>query len=355
MVSAEQRLPYDRPPLSKQVLLGLVDGDGLSFRSAAWYEQNDVDLLLGVGATALWPSERRISATDGTRLRYARVLIATGSRPRVLSRLDRYDNVSSLRTVDDSVALRDVLAMRPRLVVIGAGFIGQEVAASARSLGTHVTMVEAAARPLQGVLGDELGDWFTGLHRAEGVDLRTNCTVERIEGNGRVERLHLSDGETIEADHVVVGIGVQSNTEWLAGSGLATRNGVPVDRHGRSAIAGVLAAGDAAATFDATLGLHVPGSHWEAAARQGARAARVMLGFDAGPAPATSFWTDQYGLRIQYVGRACPSDSVSIDGEPAARNFTATFTRSGQPVAALLVNRPRSLPAVRALLEKGAP
>src|SRR5436190_1253138 len=166
IVCAEARRPYDRPPLSKQVLLGSVAEEVLSYRPGAWYEQEGVDLLLGVSATALLPRERRLALSTGARLRYGRLLIATGSRPRLLPLLASYDNVSVLRTVDDAVSLRDALAGQPRLVVIGAGFIGQEVSASARKLGAQVTMVEAAACPLEGVLGRQLGGWFEALHRA---------------------------------------------------------------------------------------------------------------------------------------------------------------------------------------------
>lgn len=355
MVCAEARTPYDRPPLSKHLLIGSVTGEALAYRAAAWYEQHDIDLLLGVRATALRPAERRLSLGTGATLRYARLLIATGSRPRTLPGLAGYDNVSVLRTVDDAIALRDALATRPRLVVIGAGFIGQEVAASARALGVRVTMIEAARCPLEGVLGPRLGGWFAGLHRAEGVGLITGTTVDRVEGNSRVERLHLSEGRVVEADHVVVGVGVHSDTGWLARSGLESSTGIPVDQDGRTAIDTIFAAGDAAATFDPVLGRHVPGSHWEAAGRQGARAARAMLGLDPGAAPLTSFWTDQYGLRIQYLGHGRPADELEIDGEPASRCFTATFVRAGRPVAALLVDRGRALPAFRELIEKGAP
>jgi NADPH-dependent 2,4-dienoyl-CoA reductase/sulfur reductase-like enzyme len=169
-----------------------------------------------------------------------------------------------------------------------------------------------------------------------------------------VERLWLSGGRAVDVDHVVVGVGVRCETDWLAGSGLENRNGVAVDADGRTAAHEIVAAGDAAATFDRALGCHIPGSHWEAAARQGARAARVMLGLTPGPSPLTGFWTDQYGIRIQYLGRAQPTDEVTIEGDPAGRSFTATFTRAGRAVAALLVDRPRSLPALRALIEKGA-
>jgi 3-phenylpropionate/trans-cinnamate dioxygenase ferredoxin reductase component len=354
MVCAEPRRPYDRPPLSKQLLLGSVAEESVAYRPAAWYEQHDIDLLLGAGAAGLRPRERRLVLAGGETLRYRRLLIATGSRPRALPLLAGYDNASMLRTLDDAVTLRDALGQRPRLAVIGAGFVGQEVASSARKLGAEVTIVEATGCPLEGVLGPRIGGWFAALHRAEGVAVLTGCTVERIEGRGRVERLRLSTGRVLEADHVVVGVGVRCETEWLAGTGLDSPSGVPVDADGRTAADNIMAAGDAAATFDPLLGRHVPGSHWEAAGRQGARAARAMLGIAPGPVPVTSFWTDQYGLRIQYLGRTRPGDHVMIDGDPAARSFTATFIRAGRPVAALLVDRPRSLPAFRDLIEKGA-
>lgn len=354
IVCSEPRRPYDRPALSKDLLLGAVAEESLCYRSADWYAQRDVDLLLGVGAIGLRPRERRIVLAGGRTLRYARLLIATGSRPRMLPALAGYDNVSVLRTLDDALDLRNALARRPRLAVVGAGFIGLEVAASARKLGISVMVIEAAAYPLEAVLGPRLGRWFAALHRAEGVCLLTGCAVERVSGNGSVQQLHLTNRRMLEADHVVVGIGVSSATEWLAGSPLQSRSGVPVDPAGRTRIAGVFAAGDAAASFDAMLGRFVPGSHWEAAARQGAQAARSMLGLAPARAIQTSFWSDQYGIRIQYLGRARPDDVLTVDGDPDARSFTATFCRAGRPVAALLVDRPRSLPAFRTLIEKGA-
>jgi 3-phenylpropionate/trans-cinnamate dioxygenase ferredoxin reductase subunit len=353
IVCAEPHRPYDRPPLSKQLLLGSRAQESLSYRPPDWYEDNAIELLLGVRAIALRPRERRLSLSDGTHTRYRRLLIATGSRPRQLPLLAGYDNVSVLRTRDDAQSLRDALACRPRLSLIGAGFIGQEVAASARRLGAAVTMIEAAASPLQGLLGAELGEWFATLHRGEGVDVRTGCTVQAALGNGSVRGLVLSDGRVVETDHVVLGVGVQSETEWLAGSGLPATGGVPVDDHGRTRLPDVLAAGDVAAPYDRGLRRRVPGSHWEAAGRDGARTARVMLGLAPGPPTLTSFWTDQYGVRIQYLGAARRSDQLVIDGDLADRDFTALFMRAGRPAAALLVGRPRALPAVRTLIEKG--
>ena len=353
IVCAEPHRPYDRPPLSKELLAGADDAGSIAYRPAAWYDAQSIELLLGVSATSLDVSSRRIGLSDGSSLRYGHLVIATGSRPRVLPMLAGRENVSTLRSVDDSLALREVLAGRPRLAVIGAGFIGQEVAATARRLGAEVTMIEAASSPLASVLGSELGSWFAGLHRDEGVDVLTGCSVEAVVANGAVRGLRLSDGRTVSADHVVVGVGVQPDVSWLAGSGLTDGAGVAVDGHGRTAVDRVMAIGDAAATYDANAGRHIPGSHWEAAARQGIRAARVLLGLDPGTSPLTSFWTDQYGIRIQYLGNASLADSVEIDGRPEERSFTATFSRAGRPVAALIVGRPRALPSLRALIEKG--
>jgi NADPH-dependent 2,4-dienoyl-CoA reductase/sulfur reductase-like enzyme len=353
IVCAEPHPPYDRPPLSKEILRGEQAIDSLAFRPPEWYAQHDIELLLGVSAVALRASERRVSLSDGSSLRYWKLLIATGSRPRTLPLVEGRRNVSALRTVDEAHALSGVLRERPRLAIVGAGFIGQEVAATARALGAEVTMIEAAPCPLVGVLGTELGDWFARLHRAEGVEVLTGATVTRAVANGDVRALHLSDGTSVETDHVVVGIGAAPEVQWLADSGIDAARGVPAGPHGHTEIDDVFAVGDAAATYDAVAGAHVPGSHWEAAGRQGARAARAMLGLEPGTVPVTSFWTDQYGLRIQYMGHARLADGLEIDGQPEERNFTATFTRAGRPVAALLVDRPRSLPAARKAIENG--
>jgi 3-phenylpropionate/trans-cinnamate dioxygenase ferredoxin reductase subunit len=353
IVCSEPRRPYDRPPLSKELLTDPACDDRLPYRPGCWYEDQSVDLLLGVSAAALDPGTHRLTLSDGANLRYERLLICTGSRPRTLPLLAGYPNVSVLRTVDDARELREVLGDRPRLAVIGAGFIGLEIAATARRLGADVTIVEAAAFPLSGVLGRRLGSWFTELHRSEGVDVRTGVTVDRVSSNGAIRDLWLSDGSAVAVDHVLVGAGVQPDVAWLADSGLDASRGVPVGIDGRTAIEDVFAAGDAAATFDPILGRYVPGSHWEAAARQGARVGRAMLGLHPGPTPVSSFWTDQYGLRIQYVGDARLGESIEFDGDPNGRDFSAIFTRDGRAVAALLVDRPRALPATRELIEKG--
>ena len=356
ILCAEPHRPYDRPPLSKEVLAGERGPTELSFRGVDWYQKNDVELLCGVSATRLWPVDHRVETSDGGTLRYRQLLIATGGRPRTLMPLVGYENVLTLRTLDDALTLRNRLSAGTRLVVVGAGFVGLEIAATARELGADVTIVEAMATPLAHVLGDSVGSWFTELHRDHGVSVLTGRTVTRVKTRGSVvHALQLSDSSTVEADLIVVGVGIEADVGWLADSGLDVGGGVRVDQHGRTSCPDVYAAGDAAATYDAASGTYVPGSHWEAAARQAAGTARLMLGLEPGRPPVSSFWTDQYGLRIQYVGRSRPDDAVAIDGDPRLHNFTATYTRAGRIVSALLVDRPRSLPEARALIERGNP
>ena len=353
MVCAESDPPYDRPPLSKDVLGDASREMALPYRPAVWYQEHDVELLLGVRAERLRPAERCVDLSDGSSLRYGQLLIATGSAPRDLPVLGRGENVSVLRTLPDSRVLREALASGSHLAVVGAGFIGQEVAASARRLGLQVTMIEAAPQPLVGVLGPELGAWFAGLHRTEGVRVLTNTSVQGTTRNGRVRGLQLTGGEEIEVDHVLVAVGVLPSVRWLAGTGLDGAAGVPIDACARTECQQVYAAGDVAATRHPVSGRRVPGAHWESAGRQGTVAAQAMLGDTPAPAPPSSFWSDQYGLRIQYVGSSEGSDAMLLDGDPDQRSFTATFTSQGRPVAALLVNRPRALPAVRAQIQRG--
>ena len=351
IVCGEPQRPYDRPPLSKEILTGAREAGSLSFRPSAWYAERGIELIVDLRAVGIDRDRRRLHLSDGSALSYGALLIATGSTARELPLLAGRRNVSVLRTVDDAVALRDVLRDRPRLAVVGAGFIGQEVAASARRLDAEVTMIEAADAPLAAILGAEIGAWFTRLHHDEGVAVLTGQTVAGADGNGCVESLTLSGGMKVDVDHLVVGIGVAPGVDWLRDSGLRLGRGVVADAHGRTSDPDVFAAGDAAETFDARLGRHVPGSHWEQAVRQGTRAAEAMLGAPGRAAPVTSFWTDQYGVRVQYLGHAPLADAVHIDGDPSARDFQATFTRSGRAVAALLVGRPQSLPAARRLIE----
>ena len=334
IVCAEPAAPYDRPPLSKAVLANAGAEDDLAYRRTRWYAEQGIELLLGVPADGLDGVRRTVVLADGRVLAFDQLLIATGSRPRRLAVLDRFANVHALRTVADARALRAALAAGGRLVVVGAGFIGQEVAAAAVRAGVQTTIVEAAEAPLAAMFGRSVGSWFTELHRSEGVDMVLGTTVAAAHGTGAVERVTLSDGRMLPCDNVVVGVGVDPDVNWLGDAGLG-----PVGAGGQTRTPGVFAAGDVTG-----------GGHWESAARQGAAAARAMLGLEPVRMAPAGFWSDLYGTRVQYVGRARTADSTTIDGDPAARDFRVTFTRGGRAVGVLLVGRPHELPGARALL-----
>ena len=327
VVCAEPEPPYDRPPLSKEL-------SAAPFRPAAWYAEHDVELLLGRRAERLEAAGRRVLLEDGAALAYDELIVATGARARRLPAFAGRPNVHVLRTLADARVLRAALAPGVRLAIVGAGFVGQEVAATARRLGAEVTLIEAADVPLAHVLGARLGGWFADLHRAEGVRVELGTAVADVlpaVAGAPVSELVLADGRGVAADHVLVAIGVVPETRWLAGSPLAG-DGLRVDEGARTVVPGVYAAGDVVRGCE----------HWEPAARLGVAAARSILGLPAAPAPPASFWSDQYGVRIHLVGEAAGADAVEIDGE--GRDFTAVLRRHGAPIGALLVGRPRELP-----------
>ena len=346
MLAGESELPYDRPPLSKEFLAGELDERALRFRGEDWYADNAIELVLGDPAAQLDVAGRAVVLTSGRRFRFAQLLIATGSAPRRLPGTAGADNVHELRSLDDARRLRAALAPGSRVLVVGAGFIGQEVASTARRLGAEVTIIEAAVAPLAGLLGIELGRWFVRLHREQGIDVRLSARIARLHGHRTVAAVELDDGERIACDTLIVGIGTAPTTDWLADSGLDDR-GVLVDATGATGMPGVYAAGDASRPFDPRLGQHVRSEQWEAAARQGSAAARAMLGLQTQPAPPPGFWSDLHGVRIQYVGSPHGAEAIDIDGDPDSRDFTATYSRRGQPIAALLVSRPHALPELR--------
>jgi NADPH-dependent 2,4-dienoyl-CoA reductase/sulfur reductase-like enzyme len=327
VVCGEPIAPYDRPPLSKELRAE-------PFRPPDWYASHDVELLLGRRAARLDVAARRVTLEDGDQLGYDDLIVATGARPRRLPMFAGRPNVHVLRTLEDAEGVRAALAPGARLAIVGAGFVGQEVAATARGLGAEVTLIEAADVPLA-VLGPRLGGWFADLHRSEGVRVELGVSVGEAlpaVAGAPVQQLVLSDGRIVDADVVLVGVGVAPETRWLAGSPLA--DAVAVDDGARTIVPHVYAAGDVTG-----------GQHWELAARLGASAARSILGLPAVPAPPANVWSDQYGVRIHLVGE--PGPEVEIDGRPEARDFTAVLRRHGVTTGALLVGRPRELPSWR--------
>ncbi|MDX6622486.1 MAG: hypothetical protein QOE75_418 [Solirubrobacterales bacterium] len=351
IAGAEPEPPYDRPPLSKQLLAGAADEESVAYRPAEWYAQAGVELLLGASAAGLDARRRRVRLESGGELAYESLVIATGGAPRRLPFLAGA-NVHELRTLADLRRLRAQLRPGARLALVGAGFIGQEVAATARGLGLEVTVIEALPAPLEPIVGPRLGRWFAALHAEEGVRVLTGVALDSVRGGERVEELVLADGRRIGCDLVVVGVGTVPATAWLRGSGLG-ESGVLVDAGGRTALPGVYAAGDACLALEPRRNVHARSEHWDAASWQGASVAKAILGEPPGRPPLPSFWSDQYGLRIQCVGHPALADEVVVEGDLAARDFEALFRRAGVPVAGLAAGRPRAIPALRKQIEGG--
>jgi len=351
VIGAERHRPYDRPPLSKAFLTGAGSVTDLALEDPD--EDLDVRWRLGTPAARLDPANRRVVLDDGAEIRADGVIVATGARARRLPGADGLAHVHTLRTLDDAIALREALLPGKRLVVIGAGFIGAEVASSARSLGLDVTVVEALPAPLAGPLGAEMGAVCAGLHGDHGVRLRTGVPVAGLKG----EAVELADGTLLPADLVLAGIGAQPNVEWLAGSGLAISGGVVTDESGATNLPNVVATGDCAMSFNRHAGRHLRVEHWTHAFEQPAAAVATLLGrTPPDRAPAPYFWSDQYGVRIQFAGHREDGDTVRIvEGDPGQRSFLAVYERAGRPVAVLSMNQPKLFTRWRRQLLAPAP
>jgi NADPH-dependent 2,4-dienoyl-CoA reductase/sulfur reductase-like enzyme len=355
LVGAETHFPpYDRPPLSKQLLSGAWDLDRVLLRVDDGLE---VGLKLGRRATSLDARAKRLTLDGGEMLEYEGLVIATGSTPRHLPAAADHGGVFVLRTLEDCLALKDALAGSPRVAVVGAGFIGCEVAATCRQLGLDVTIVEFLPLPLVRVVGPVIGEVCAQLHRDHGVKLVLGVGVAGVEGHTQVERLSLADGTSVDADVVVVGIGVAPCTDWLEGSGLTLDNGIVCDATCAAVgVDGVVAAGDIARWPNTRFGEVMRIEHWTNAAEQAEAAASTLL---AGPekaepfAPIPYFWSDQYDVKFASVGMVGPDDDVEIvDGSIEDRKFVATYTRAGKLVGAFACNNPRGLMQWRRQLEE---
>ncbi len=316
----------------------------------------DADWRLGCRAVSLDVDSRTVALDDGSAVAADGILIATGARCRELPS-GGLDGIHTLRGLDDCLAIRSELEASPqRVAVVGAGFIGAEVAATARGWGLDVTVIEALPVPLGRILGTEIGNVCAEVHRDNGVDLRLGVGVDGFDGHGRVERVRLSDGTTVDADVVVVGIGVVPNTEWLEGSGLELDNGVVCDETCLAA-PGIAAAGDVARWPNRLFGETMRVEHWDNAIEQGQHAARRLLATDSEAKPYTPvpwFWSDQYDRKIQLAGRARPDDEVRvITGSTEERRFAALYGRAGRLVGVLGFNRPRHVMKYRNLIEQG--
>ncbi|MFG2698116.1 NAD(P)/FAD-dependent oxidoreductase [Kitasatospora sp. NPDC048407] len=342
LVGEELHLPYDRPPLSKDVLLGKTDATAFEID---WTDLG-VELRTGHRATGL---NAGVLHTDRGELPYGALVIATGADPRTLPGLP---DARTLRTVDDAHALRAALTPDKRIVLVGAGWIGAETATVARALGCHVTVVEAAATPLAGALPAELGTLMTDWYAAAGVELRCGVGVAGAADGGVL----LADGTHLPADEVVVGIGARPATGWLADSPLALDpdGTVPVDDRLRTALPGVWAVGDCVSYPSARFGTRLAVQHWDHALHSGGAVAASVLGtLDTPYDPVPYFWSEQFDRMVQYAGRHAGADHLLWRGSPSERDWTVLWLRDGKLVALLAVDRPRDLAQGRRLIERG--
>ncbi|HRW37035.1 MAG TPA: FAD/NAD(P)-binding oxidoreductase [Aquihabitans sp.] len=357
LVGDEPHAPYDRPPLSKQVLTGEWDHERVALVAAA-DEGLGLTWERGVAAVGLDLARRTVALADGRQLPFDGLVIATGARARTLPGTDGLAGVHALRTLDDALAVRAAVEAGGRLVVVGAGFIGAEVAASCRSRGGDVAMVEPLPAPLARVLGAPMGQVVADLHRDHGVELHLGVGVERLEGDGHVERVVLADGQVLDAEVVVVGIGVIPNTEWLEGSGVELADGVVCDETTLVA-PGVVACGDVARWPNRLYDEVMRVEHWEHALDMAAHAARRLLAQDRGEpgeafAPVPFFWSDQYDRKIQLAGRVRPDDEVAVvAGSLDERRFCALYGRDGRVVGALTMNMPAKVIRYRRQIAEG--
>jgi len=339
LVGAEDERPYERPPLSKDYLRGEAGRERVYVHGAGFYGEHDIELRAGRTAVDMSASLGEVALDDGERLRYDRLLLATGAEPRRLAVPGgELDGVHYLRSVDDSDALRERLDRGGRVVVVGAGWIGAEVAASARQRGLEVTLVAPHAVPLERVLGREVGEVYRDIHADHGVRMLMGTRVEAFEGDGAVERVRTSDGRQLECEFVVVGIGVRPRTRLAARAGLAIGDGILVDEQLRTGAPGVFAAGDVAGARHPFYRQRVRVEHWANALRQGPVAARNMLGAGQAYDHLPYFFSDQYDVGMEYSGFARAWDRVVLRGDPASRQFIAFWLAGDRVLAGMNVN-----------------
>ncbi|MFE7562769.1 NAD(P)/FAD-dependent oxidoreductase [Kitasatospora sp. NPDC057500] len=350
LVGEEPHAPYDRPPLSKDVLLGKTDNPALDLD----FDRLGVELLTGRRATGLTPGGTGGTAgvlhTDAGDEPYDALVIATGAEPRVLPGAER---AHLLHTLDDALALRALLRPGLRLVLVGAGWIGAEVATAARAAGCEVTVVEAGPAPVPGALPAEVGRAMAAWYAEAGVELRCGTGVTAVEPGAVL----LADGSHLPADEVVVGVGARPATGWLAGTGVALDavGAVLVDERLRTTVPGVLAAGDCVSYPSARSATRLTVQHWDHALQSGEAAAATLLGTDAPPYdPVQYFWSEQFGRMVQYAGRHGAGDELLWRGSPGGAGWSVLWLRDGALRALLAVDRPRDLTQGRRLIERGA-
>jgi 3-phenylpropionate/trans-cinnamate dioxygenase ferredoxin reductase subunit len=358
VVGDETELPYEKPPLSKGTLAGDDPLESATLHPAAWYAERNAMLLLGVSIAAIDPGAHAVTLADGRALQYHRLLLATGSSARRLEVPGaELGNVLSLRSMGQSAALRKRLVAGGHVVLVGAGWIGLEVAAAARTHGCEVTVIEPQSTPLYGVLGPELGSWFTRLHEAHGVTFRFDEGVAQLAGDSTVSAVVTRSGERIQADTVVVGVGITPNVGLAEEAGLQVDNGILCDAALRTSAPDVYAAGDVANWFNPTLGRRIRVDHWANANDGGYAAGQSIAGVDVSYGPVPFFFSDQYDIGLEYAGHL-PREvepTIVFRGDPASNEFMAFWTDGGVVLAGMHVNVWDTIDDVQSLIRAATP
>jgi 3-phenylpropionate/trans-cinnamate dioxygenase ferredoxin reductase subunit len=357
VIGEEEHPPYSRPPLSKQLIRGEFDVARTHLRPAPMWDKKDVEFVLGWACTDVDVAAHEVVLSDGERLGYDSLLLATGGRARTLPGQEALDGVHVLRTIDDALTIREHLGKGKRLLIVGAGFVGAELAASAVSLGTEVTVLEAAGVPLGRGLPTALGEIYGRMHRRHGVDIRVDATVRQVSSRAGGVVTTLIDGRTFESDAVVVAIGLEPELALAARAGIDLDNGVVVDQYCRTSAPDVFAAGDIANHPNPILGHRVRVEHWQNAQHQSAVAAHNMAAAEPGEYEAFAevpwVWSDQYNVNLQVAGRPLPTDEVVFRGDPEASEFSAMLLRDGVLIAAVGINCADDVRAARAVIGMG--
>lgn len=355
LIGDEEEPPYERPPLSKSVLLGEKPPDSTRLLPPAFYAEHRIELLTNTRAVAIDPAARRLALADGRRLAYDKLLIATGGRVRVLrgAAVDR-PGIHYLRTIADAVAFGAALRQSKRLAVIGGGFLGLEAAASAAKLGLAVVVLEAERHLLDRAMAPAIAEAVLALHRAKGVDVRLGARVSEVGGDGRIEWLRLDDGSRLEADLVLVAIGILPNSELAAEAGIKVGDGIVVDELGQSSAAGVYAVGDVSYHPNPILGRSHRLESWQNAQNQAIAVARGIAGTPSPYAEVPWFWSDQHGVNIQMVGAPAKTEAVVWRGEVASGRAIAFNLDAGAVVGATAFNMGGEIRFARQLIERRA-
>ena len=351
LIGEEPHLPYERPPLSKDALLGEVEVDSTYFWPPESYEELNIETMLGVRATAIDPGGKQVSLDNGETSNYDRLAITTGARARLLP-IDgaELEGVHYLRTMDDTLAIRGAVEKGSTALIVGGGWIGLEVAATLKKLGCHSVVVEFADRLCGRAVTPDISDWMLKFHQSHGIDVRLGTGVERFEGDGKIERAVLSDGDTIDCSLAVVGIGVIPNSELAETAGLNVENGIVVDELCRTSDPDVFSAGDVTSHPNDLLGKRVRLESWENAQNQGIAAGKSMLDKGEPYAEIPWFWSDQHDANIQMIGLPENWDEVVTRGDPAEGSFLTMYLSGGRIIGAISVNNARDIRFAKRLM-----